>query len=103
MHRARYPALGISGCSAHVNDREVGITESAVELLWCPEQLGVRIAFGSHVVTSRDGTNASACRDSLQSGATITPVRVRPRSCERDVWMSSTRRGEGRVKLQGQV
>src|SRR5206468_9262652 len=27
MHCAWYPALGIGGCSAHVNDRQVGITE----------------------------------------------------------------------------
>src|SRR5215510_6767812 len=103
MHCARYPALGIGGCGTHVNDRQVGVTEPVVQLLWRPEQLGILVVFGGHAVTSLDGTNESVCRDSWQSGATITPARICPRSCERDEWMSSIRRGEGRVKLQGQV
>ena len=34
------------------------------------------------------------CRDSLPRGATITLALMCPKSWERDVWMSSTTRGE---------
>src|SRR5215471_4284584 len=52
VHRARYPPLRIGGCGAYIDERQVGITESAVELLWRPEQARVGIPFGSHTITS---------------------------------------------------
>src|SRR5262249_34612391 len=52
MHRARYPALGIGGGGAYVDDGQVGITEPAMQLLWRPEQVRGGIAFSGHAVTS---------------------------------------------------
>src|SRR5262252_6380114 len=52
MHRARYPALGIGGGGAYVDDGQVGIPKPAVQLLWRPEQVRVSIVFGGHAVTS---------------------------------------------------
>src|SRR5262245_781132 len=37
VNRAGYPPLCIGGRGAHVDDRQVGITKSVIELLWCPE------------------------------------------------------------------
>src|SRR5262249_47970087 len=52
MHRPRYPALGIGGGGAYVDDGQVGITKPAMQLLWRPEQVRVRIPCSGHTITS---------------------------------------------------